>query len=1007
MFTETILESTIVADNTAPAGSDVSSNSLSDGTSTFTSNGNNLIGDGQFQTTTTLETFFTNGVNGDIVGTLAAPVDPLLGPLQDNGGPTQTILPDADSPAINAGSNPDGLATDQRGTGFARELEGTADIGAVEREAGSLVVTTTLDVVNAFDGETSLREAIEFANEKAGLDTITFDAGVFGGGATIALNGSRLLINSSMQIDGDADGDGASDVTVDAGGQSRVAVVKGATTDVFFESLVLTGGGGVSSEGGGLRIQNAAATLIDTVISGNSTASAPDGTDSGGGVWFSSERTLTIVDSQITGNDAGGSGGGLFAQGGRVDIQNSTVTGNTAADDGGGLYALNSDLDIAIATIADNTATDGGGIALNGGEAAVGNTTIEGNTATEGNGGGIHAFNAQAILSNVTVAGNSAASAFGAGKGGGISVVDGGRTEAYHATITGNSSVDGGGVFVDRSGIFAASNTLILGNSSGRRDEILVGPAGVFDDIGGNIFIGDPTSVFDVIDGSTGGGALADNGGPVQTVALKARLVNPAIDQGIGPVPIDILDVDGNADDEETLPIDARGFQRDVEIPGVGNTPDVGAYEIQTTPTPGPDILLGTSSADNLNPGGGNDLVRGFEGEDFFFLQDGGSDSARGGKDNDSFYFGAAFDQSDVVRGGEGDLDQIGLQGDYSAGVRFGPKATIDVEMVVLLPGDETAFGAPGTETYHYDLTLVNANIRPGETLIFQANTLRAGESFTLDASAELDGSVFTFGGLGTEDLTGGQKDDSFLFGEGRFGPNDKVDGQGGTLDSVGLQGDYSAGLTFGADQLIDIEVLALLSNTDTRFGGAGSGTPYSYDLTMNDGNVAAGQSMIVNANQLASDEVLKFDGSAETDGSFQVYSGNGNDMIETSQNGDIISGRGGADMKTGNAGNDTFLYTNLSDSTQAQTDHITDLTIGDKIDLSPLDANANTVGDDDFIFIGSDAFDGTAGQLRAENTAANDWVVQADVDGDTIVDLEINVTTSDGDAINALDFEL
>ena len=1004
--TTTNVRSSIIAGNTATNGNDVASEATTNPVSSFVSLGNNLIGDGQFQTTTTLETFFTNGVNGDIVGTLAAPVDPRLGALQDNGGPTQTMAPDADSPAINAGSNSLGLTEDQRGTGFARELEGTADIGAVEREAGSLVVTTTADVVDAFDGVTSLREAVEFANKKAGLDTITFDAGVFGGGATIALNGSRLLINSSMQIDGDADGDGASHVTVDAGGQSRVAVVKGATTDAFFESLVLTGGGGVASEGGGLRIQNAAVTLIDTVISGNSTASAPDGMDNGGGVWFSSERTLTIVDSQITGNDAGGSGGGLFAQGGRVDIQNSTVTGNTAADDGGGLYALNSDLDIAIATIADNTATDGGGIALSGGNAAIGNTTIEGNTATDGNGGGIHAFDAQTILSNVTVEGNSAESVPADGKGGGISV-DGGRTEAYHTTITGNSSVSGGGVFVDRSGIFAASNTLILGNSAGLGAEILVGSTGVFDDIGGNLVAGNLARVFDVIDGTTGGGALADNGGPVQTVALKARLVNPAIDQGIGPVPIDILDVDGNADDDEPLPIDARGFLRDVEIPGVGNTPDIGAYEIQIVPTPGPDILLGTSSADNLNPGGGNDLVRGFEGEDFFFLQDGGSDSARGGKDNDSFYFGAAFDQSDVVRGGAGDLDQIGLQGDYSAGVKFGPKATIDVEMIVLLPGDETAFGAPGTETYHYDLTLVNANIRPGETLIFQANTLRAGESFTLDASAELDGSVFTFGGLGTEDLTGGQQDDSFLFGEGRFGPNDKVDGQGGTLDSVGLQGDYSAGLTFGADQLIDIELLALLSNTDTRFGGAGSGTPYSYDLTMNDGNVAAGQSMIVNANQLASDEVLKFDGSAETDGSFQVYSGNGNDMIETSQNGDIISGRGGADMKTGNAGDDTFLYTNLSDSTQTQTDHITDLTIGDKIDLSPLDANANSAGDDDFIFIGSDAFNGTAGQLRAENTAANDWVVQADVDGDTIVDLEIIVTTSDGDAINALDFEL
>ena len=46
-------------------------------------------------------TGFTNGVNGDIVGTFAAPIDPRLGPLAKNGGPTRThaLLPD--SPAID------------------------------------------------------------------------------------------------------------------------------------------------------------------------------------------------------------------------------------------------------------------------------------------------------------------------------------------------------------------------------------------------------------------------------------------------------------------------------------------------------------------------------------------------------------------------------------------------------------------------------------------------------------------------------------------------------------------------------------------------------------------------------------------------------------------------------------------------------------------------------------------------------------------------------------------
>jgi predicted outer membrane repeat protein len=77
---------------------------------------------------------FLNNVNiNNIVG-----VNPRLLPLADNGGPTQTHLITAGSPAVNAGSNPDELQFDQRGPGllglpgFPRILGGAIDIGAVE-----------------------------------------------------------------------------------------------------------------------------------------------------------------------------------------------------------------------------------------------------------------------------------------------------------------------------------------------------------------------------------------------------------------------------------------------------------------------------------------------------------------------------------------------------------------------------------------------------------------------------------------------------------------------------------------------------------------------------------------------------------------------------------------------------------------------------------------------------------------------------------------------------------
>jgi len=56
--------------------------------------------------------------------------DPGIGPLADNGGPTQTHALLSGSIAIDAGDNPDALATDQRG--FARTAGAATDIGAYE-----------------------------------------------------------------------------------------------------------------------------------------------------------------------------------------------------------------------------------------------------------------------------------------------------------------------------------------------------------------------------------------------------------------------------------------------------------------------------------------------------------------------------------------------------------------------------------------------------------------------------------------------------------------------------------------------------------------------------------------------------------------------------------------------------------------------------------------------------------------------------------------------------------
>jgi Ca2+-binding RTX toxin-like protein len=312
----------------------------------------------------------------------------------------------------------------------------------------------------------------------------------------------------------------------------------------------------------------------------------------------------------------------------------------------------------------------------------------------------------------------------------------------------------------------------------------------------------------------------------------------------------------------------------------------------------------------------------------------------------------------------------------------------------------------PGNQSFSYEIITGNAAIGAGLQLVFQANTLRAGESFTLDASGELDGLVFTYAGQGTDRITGCQTGDAFFFGSNRFNATDVIDGQGG-IDQIGLQGNYTGAnaIVLGAGQIFNIEGIVLLTNNDTRFGGVGS-TPFSYDLTTNDANVAAGQRLAIQANTLASNEVLRFNGAAETDGSFSIFSGNGNDVITGSRNNDTISGRAGADTLTGGGGNDTFLYTNVNDSTAAARDMITDFATGDRIDLSRIDAIAGGA-DDGFTLIGSAGFSNVAGQLRVNSLGGGVFAIEGDINGDSAADFSIWLTNTDAHTITTADFVL
>lgn len=117
------LSNTIVAGNQGPSGPDLYG--------VASSQGHNLIGD-------------TSDSSGwgtsDLTDTAAAPLDPLLGPLQDNGGPTQTMALLPGSPAFDAGTTVPGLTTDQRG--IARPQGSAPDIGAFESRGFVLAIVS-------------------------------------------------------------------------------------------------------------------------------------------------------------------------------------------------------------------------------------------------------------------------------------------------------------------------------------------------------------------------------------------------------------------------------------------------------------------------------------------------------------------------------------------------------------------------------------------------------------------------------------------------------------------------------------------------------------------------------------------------------------------------------------------------------------------------------------------------------------------------------------------------
>jgi CSLREA domain-containing protein len=509
------LQSTIVAGNSAGGGGP-------DINGTVQSDGYNLLQD---TSGTTIN--LNSGAGPDLTN-----VDPRLGPLQNNGGLTQTHALLSDSPAIDAGKNFSGSTMDQRGA--ARSLDITTianvadatDIGAFEFHvvapaSGSIVVNVLSD---SDDGactvnDCSLREAIKQANA-TGDSTITF---IFPLEGVIQLTSALPDVQRSIALIGP----GADKLTVQRSTapntpafrifsfapQGNIDLVIGANSSITGVTIA----NGLSDDASGAR---------------------------GGGVFNSFFSSLTLEGVHVRDNLASGanaSGGGIHNEGSLI-VRNSTISGNTALDpspvyggDGGG--------------ISSNTDSVG----LTGRLIQVINCTVSGNSA-DGPGGGISLHKARTDAAsgifNSTIAFNTAGSLAG-----GLSVQD---------SSSGQDQV--------------RLRSSIISNNTGRN--------GVADDLqSARPVISDGFNLVRARDpGSLDAGGwqptdlaagtdpllqpLASNGGPMPTHRLGAG--SPAIDKGIAG----------------GLSTDGRGFARTFDNPSIANADggdgsDIGAVEIQ------------------------------------------------------------------------------------------------------------------------------------------------------------------------------------------------------------------------------------------------------------------------------------------------------------------------------------------------------------------------------------------------------------------------------------------
>ena len=372
----------------------------------------------------------------------------------------------------------------------------------------------------------------------------------------------------------------------------------------------------------------------------------------------------------------------------------------------------------------------------------------------------------------------------------------------------------------------------------------------------------------------------------------------------------------------------------------------------------GADVLSGGAGGDTLNGGGGSDTLS-YSGSAIGVVISLEAGSATGGDAT-----GDVISGFESIEGGNG--NDV-LEGDGGANTIFGGAGN---DVLLGSGGGDIMNGGSGSDLLSY------ANSLGAVVIDLMLNQASGG-----DAEGDLINGFENIEGTGGIDelrgtdsaniMVGGGSEDTIL---GRGG-NDVIAGNAGSDNLIGGSGldtiDYStssAGVTVGLD-------------TNSASGGDATGD------TISEFENVTGSSHVDALTGTADANILLGLGGADT---LRGLGGN-----------DIIAGGGGGDLMSGGGGSDTFVFASVADSTPAASgrDIITDFASGsainplDMIDLSDIDADVVTAGNQAFSFLGAQPFTaGVAGQVRVSQSGGSTFILIS-TDIDTAAEMQIEIT--------------